>query len=193
MHIYFAYYFHDQINLKWAVLNILFYCLLNVGLWNFVWRSCRCLILCRKFRRKLEKNRKATEIIEEHVCQLYIRSWSVATYVCCVTCCSLYSSNVHSLPQIVELLRRKKRIQVMSKAAVDIRTSFSHKGHRGEGQVTHQVEEVCDREGKQGHAVITLWQWRNLILIHSHTKREKPHERKLFYGRTKNTRHFRNS
>ena len=55
---------------KRAVINILFYFLVNAGLRKLVWRSCRCLILCRRIRKKLEKNRKATEIIEEHVCQL---------------------------------------------------------------------------------------------------------------------------
>jgi len=107
----------------------------------------------------------------------------------CLTCCILYSSNVHSLPQTVQSVRRKRRTQLKSTPVVDIRTSFSYKGHRWDTQVAHQVEGMCDREGEQRHALITLCQWRSLILIHSHTKRENRTER----GFLKDTRHYGNS
>ena len=38
--------------------------------------------------------------------------------------------------------------------------------------MAHRVDEMCDREGKQRHALITLCQWRSLIQNHSHKKHE---------------------
>ena len=87
-----------------------------------------------------------------------------------VVVCRVWTS--YSLPRIVQSVRRKRRTQLNSTPAVDILTLLSCKGPRLERQVAHQVEGMCDREGKQGHALITLWQWRSLILIHSHTKCE---------------------
>ena len=112
--------------------------------------------------------------LEDEMSQHMYAVWRVA--VCTVrTSCSL--------PQTLQSVRRKRRTQLKSTPAVDIRTSLSYKGHRGERQVAHQVEQMCDREGKQGHALITLCQWRSLILIHSHRKRENRKKGDVFMAR----------
>jgi len=81
-------------NFKMSRSDTLFYFLGNFGLGKIVWRCCWCPILCRRMRPKLEKREGNLKKFEENICQLHIRGSIVATSVCCVICCGLYSSNV---------------------------------------------------------------------------------------------------